>query len=128
MISPLAYIDPEAKIGQNVEIAPFVFIDKNVVIGDNNKIMAGASILYGTAHPRHAAHIFGNGNRRRAERMNQRIGKRQIYNRIAIYALVEELFATIEIDIAVMMIYHRGYAVETVTVEMELVQPILDIR
>ncbi len=48
MISPLAYIDPEAKIGQNVEIAPFVFIDKNVVIGDNNKIMAGASILYGT--------------------------------------------------------------------------------
>jgi len=40
MISPLAYIHPEAKIGENVEIAPFVFIDKNVVIGDNNKIMA----------------------------------------------------------------------------------------
>ena len=39
MISPLAYIHPEAKIGENVEIAPFVFIDKNVVIGDNNKIM-----------------------------------------------------------------------------------------
>ena len=33
MISPLAYIHPEAKIGENVEIAPFVFIDKNVVIG-----------------------------------------------------------------------------------------------
>ena len=31
MISPLAYIHPEAKIGENVEIAPFVFIDKNVV-------------------------------------------------------------------------------------------------
>lgn len=42
MISPLAYIDPEAQIGQNVEIAPFVYIDRNVVIGDNNKIMAGA--------------------------------------------------------------------------------------
>ena len=25
MISPLAYIHPEAKIGENVEIAPFVF-------------------------------------------------------------------------------------------------------
>lgn len=37
MISPLAYIHPEAKIGENVEIGPFVFIDKNVVIGDNNK-------------------------------------------------------------------------------------------
>ena len=40
MISPLAYIHPEAKIGENVEIAPFVYIDRNVVIGDNNKIMA----------------------------------------------------------------------------------------
>ena len=43
MISPLAYIHPEAKIGENVEIAPFVFIDKNVVIGDNNKIMANVA-------------------------------------------------------------------------------------
>ena len=45
---------PEAKIGENVEIAPFVFIDKNVVIGDNNKIMANANILYGSR--------IGNGN------------------------------------------------------------------
>ena len=55
MISPLAYIDPEAKIGENVEIGPFVFIDKNVVIGDNNVIMANANILYGSR--------IGNGNR-----------------------------------------------------------------
>ena len=54
MISPLAYIDPEAKIGKNVDIAPFVFIDKNVVIGDNNKIMSNANILYGAR--------IGNGN------------------------------------------------------------------
>lgn len=54
MISPLAYIHPEAKIGKNVEIAPFVFIDKNVVIGDNNKIMANANILHGAR--------IGNGN------------------------------------------------------------------
>ncbi len=47
MISPLAYIHPEAKIGENVEIGPFVYIDKNVVIGDNNKIMPNANILYG---------------------------------------------------------------------------------
>ena len=54
MISPLAYIHPEAKIGKNVEIAPFVFIDKNVVIGDNNHIMANVNILYGAR--------IGNGN------------------------------------------------------------------
>lgn len=28
MISPLAYIHPEAIIGENVEVGPFVFIDK----------------------------------------------------------------------------------------------------
>ncbi|MCD7901866.1 MAG: acyl-ACP--UDP-N-acetylglucosamine O-acyltransferase [Bacteroides sp.] len=48
MISPLAYIHPEAVIGENVEIAPFVFIDKNVVIGNNNKIMANVTILPGS--------------------------------------------------------------------------------
>ncbi len=48
MISPLAYIHPEAIIGNNVEIGPFVYIDKNVIIGDNNKIMPNANILYGS--------------------------------------------------------------------------------
>ena len=47
MISPLAYIHPEAQIGENVEIGPFVYIDRNVVIGDNNTIMPNANILYG---------------------------------------------------------------------------------
>ncbi len=54
MISSLASIHPEAKIGENVEIGPFVFIDKNVIIGDNNKIMPNATILYGSR--------IGNGN------------------------------------------------------------------
>lgn len=55
MISPLAYIHPEAQIGENVEIGPFVCIDKNVVIGDNNIIMPNANILYGAR--------IGNNNR-----------------------------------------------------------------
>ncbi|MBU3838570.1 acyl-ACP--UDP-N-acetylglucosamine O-acyltransferase [uncultured Bacteroides sp.] len=55
MISPLAYIHPEAQIGENVEIGPFVYIDKNVVIGDNNIIMPNANILYGAR--------IGNNNR-----------------------------------------------------------------
>lgn len=48
MISPLAYIDPEAKIGTNVTVHPFAYIDKNVEIGDNCTIMPYASILSGT--------------------------------------------------------------------------------
>ena len=47
MISPLAYIDPAAKIGQNVKIHPFAYIDKNVEIGDGCEIMSNASILSG---------------------------------------------------------------------------------
>lgn len=55
MISPLAYIHPEAQIGDNVEIGPFVFIDKNVIIGNNNVIMPNANIMYGSR--------IGNNNR-----------------------------------------------------------------
>lgn len=47
MISPLAYIHPEAVIGENCEIGPFCYIDKNVVIGDNNVLMNSVTILYG---------------------------------------------------------------------------------
>ncbi len=54
MISPLAYVDPSAKIGKNTVIHPFAYIDKNVVIGDNNVIMPHASIMSGAR--------IGNGN------------------------------------------------------------------
>ena len=44
MISPLASIHPEAKIGENVEIGPFVFIDRDVEIGDGCIIDSNATI------------------------------------------------------------------------------------
>ena len=55
MISPLAYIHPEAQIGENCEIGPFCYIDKNVVIGDNNVLMNSVTVLYGAR--------IGKGNR-----------------------------------------------------------------
>ena len=48
MISPLAYVDSAAKIGKNVTIQPFAFIEGNVEIGDDCIIMSGAKILHGT--------------------------------------------------------------------------------
>lgn len=45
MISPLAFIHPDAKIGENCEIGPFCYIDANVVLGDNNKLMNSVTIL-----------------------------------------------------------------------------------
>jgi Acyl-[acyl carrier protein]--UDP-N-acetylglucosamine O-acyltransferase len=48
MISPLAYVDPAAKIGSNVTIKPFAYIEGDVEIGDNCLIMPHASVLEGT--------------------------------------------------------------------------------
>ena len=48
MISPLAYIHPEAKIGENVEIGPFCYIDRGVEIGDKNTLMNSVTILSGS--------------------------------------------------------------------------------
>ena len=53
-ISPLAFVHPEAVIGENCEIGPFCYIDKNVVIGDNNRLMNSVTLLYGAR--------MGNGN------------------------------------------------------------------
>ena len=44
-IHPLATVHPGAKIGDNVEIGPYAFIDDNVVIGDGCKIYTHATIF-----------------------------------------------------------------------------------
>lgn len=43
----LSYISPNAKIGKNVEIGPFVTIEDNVEIGDNTVIDSNATIHSG---------------------------------------------------------------------------------
>ncbi len=48
MISPLAHVDPSAKIGENVKIHSFAYIDANVEIGDGCEIMPYTSIISGT--------------------------------------------------------------------------------
>lgn len=47
MISPLAYVDAGAKLGENVIVHPFAYIDKNVEIGDGCEIMPHVSIMSG---------------------------------------------------------------------------------
>ena len=48
MISPLASVDSTAKIGKNVTIQPFAYIEGDVEIGDHCVIMSNASILKST--------------------------------------------------------------------------------
>jgi UDP-N-acetylglucosamine acyltransferase len=46
-ISSLAYIHPDAKIGNDVIIEPFAYVDNNTEIGDGTRVMAQATILSG---------------------------------------------------------------------------------
>ena len=52
-----AHVHPEAKVGKNVKIHPFSFIDKDVVIGDNCEIGPHAIIMSG-ARIGSNCHIF----------------------------------------------------------------------
>jgi len=53
-ISPLAFVHPEAKLGDNNIIGPFCYIDKDTVIGDNNVMQNSVTINIGAR--------IGNGN------------------------------------------------------------------
>ena len=53
-ISPLAYIHPEAILGDNNVIGPFCYIDRNVEIGNNNVLQNSVTINFGAR--------IGNGN------------------------------------------------------------------
>lgn len=47
MISDLAFIHPEARLGKDVTVEPFSYIDRNVEIGDGTSIGPNATVLYG---------------------------------------------------------------------------------
>ncbi|MDE7410071.1 MAG: acyl-ACP--UDP-N-acetylglucosamine O-acyltransferase [Muribaculaceae bacterium] len=47
-ISPLSFVHPEAKLGDNITVGAFVYIDRNVEIGDNCFIHSHTSILSGS--------------------------------------------------------------------------------
>ena len=60
--------------------------------------------------------------------MNEFISQCEVDDSIAIYTLVKEALAAVEIDISVVVIEHRGHTVEAVAVEVVLLQPILHVR
>ena len=48
LISPKAYVHPDAKMGDNNIIGPFCYIDADVVIGDNNIMQNSVTLNKGT--------------------------------------------------------------------------------
>ena len=53
MISPLASVHPDAKLGAQVSIAPFSMIHENVVIGEGTKIHSNVALYPGTRIGKH---------------------------------------------------------------------------
>lgn len=47
MISNLAFVHPEARLGKDVTVDPFAYIDRNVEIGDGTWIGPNATVMYG---------------------------------------------------------------------------------
>jgi UDP-N-acetylglucosamine acyltransferase len=47
MISNLAFVHPEARLGKDVTVDPFAYIDRNVEIGDGTWIGPNSTVLYG---------------------------------------------------------------------------------
>ncbi|MDR1742388.1 MAG: acyl-ACP--UDP-N-acetylglucosamine O-acyltransferase [Dysgonamonadaceae bacterium] len=47
-ISSLAFVHPEALLGDNVVVEPFAYVDANVEIGDGSRIMTHAVVLSGS--------------------------------------------------------------------------------
>ncbi len=48
MISPLAFVHPDAKLAPSVEVGPFAYIEADVEIGAGTVVMAHATVLTGT--------------------------------------------------------------------------------
>lgn len=48
LISPMAFVHPDAKMGDNNIIGPFCYIDADVVIGDNNIMQNSVTLNKGT--------------------------------------------------------------------------------
>lgn len=46
-VSSMAFVHPEAKLGDNVIVDPFAYVDRNTEIGDGTRIMMHATVLYG---------------------------------------------------------------------------------
>lgn len=47
-ISNQAYVHPDAKLGENITVEAFAYIDRNVEIGDGTVVMSGANVRSGS--------------------------------------------------------------------------------
>ncbi len=52
-VSSMAFVHPEARLGDNVIVEPFAYIDANTEIGEGTRVMTQSSVLYGARIGKH---------------------------------------------------------------------------
>ena len=100
-------------------------------VGDIHReavVKAKASVLDRSSETRHTAHLFGDGDRIGVDAMDQLIGQREVRHSIGILMTIEVVGVRGEaLAEAVVVVQHRGDAVEAEAVELEDLQPILTV-
>ena len=104
----------------------------NPIVGDvhgHTIVETIAAILELSCESRHSRYFLGNGNSLWIDLMNQAVGQCEVADGIIILMSVEVVAITTEgLTQTVRIVKHRGDTVETETVEVELLQPILTVR
>ena len=71
MISPLAYIHPEAKIGENIESGPSVFIDNTVEVPEKYESIKEDIVSVAKRQTKH--YEIKNANNKRKVKVNKHV-------------------------------------------------------
>ena len=100
-------------------------------VGDIHReavVKAKASVLDGSSETRHTAYLFGDRDRIGVDAMDQLIGQREVRHSIGILMTIEVVGVRGEaLAEAVVVVQHRGDAVEAEAVELEDLQPVLTV-
>ena len=121
---------PEDAAGLPVLVAQFLD-GLNPIVGDVHRhavVKAITAILEGRGQTRHTAHLFCNGDGIGIDFVDKEVGQGEVADGIVVLVAVEIVTITTEgFAQSVAIIEHRGHAVETEAIEVELFQPILAI-
>ena len=100
-------------------------------VGDIHReavVKAKASVLDRSSETRHTTHLFGDRDRVGVDAMDQLIGQREVRHSIGILMTIEVVRVRGEaLAEAVVVVQHRGDAVEAEAVELEDLQPVLTV-
>ncbi len=122
---------PEYRCGMPVLVL-FLLEGLDPVVGDAHGhavVKADAAVLERDSQAGHAAHLLGYGDSLRVHLVDKDVGEGQIYDGVLVLAAVVIVGIAAEgLSEAVVVVEHRGDAVEAETVEVVFLKPIFAVR